>query len=199
MKIIGLTGGIGSGKTTVASIFSTLGIPVYNSDLRAKLLMNSKAELQKQIIQLFGHQVYDDHMQLNTSLIASTVFKDRSQLLKLNSVVHPAVQADLKEWASQINQFHVPYLIQESAILFEETLTEKLNEIILIVAPEEIRISRVMERDKISADKVKERIKNQWTDLKKIPLADFIIFNDGERSLIDQVKDIDQMIRSNKA
>ncbi len=195
MKLIGLTGGIGSGKSTVASIFTTLGIPVYNSDVRAKLLMNENEELRKKIIDLFGQEAYSDNLELKTSWMASTVFNDRDQLLKLNAIVHPAVYQDLVEWSSQPEQLAAPYLIQESAILFEENLTDRFEGIILIVASEEIRISRVMQRDEVAREKILQRISNQWMDEKKIPLSDFVIFNDGVRSLIEQVRDIDLMIR----
>ncbi|MEP6795258.1 MAG: dephospho-CoA kinase [Saprospiraceae bacterium] len=196
MKLIGLTGGIGSGKSTVASIFTTLGIPVYNSDLRAKILMNANEEVRKKIIDLFGQEAYFDKLELNTTWMASRVFNDREQLLKLNSIVHPAVLNDLVEWSSQPEQLSAPYLIQESAILFEETLTDRLNGVILVVAPEEIRISRVVQRDNVTREKILLRITNQWPDEKKIPLSDYVIFNDGVRSLIDQARDIDLMIRA---
>ncbi|MGB3079402.1 MAG: dephospho-CoA kinase [Saprospiraceae bacterium] len=198
MKLIGLTGGIGSGKSTVASIFNTLGIPVYNSDLRAKILMNENEELRKKIIGLFGQEAYSVNMELNAARIASSVFNDRGQLLKLNAIVHPAVFQDLVEWSSQTEQLSSPYLIQESAILFEENLTDRFERIILIVASEEIRISRVIARDNVTKEKILERISNQWPDEQKIPLSDFVVFNDGVRSLIEQVRDIDQMIRHNK-
>ncbi|HZV71737.1 MAG TPA: dephospho-CoA kinase [Saprospiraceae bacterium] len=196
MNIIGLTGGIGSGKSTVATIFNTLGIPVYNSDLRAKHLMNTKDDIRKKIIHHFGHEAYDENKELNAPWIASKVFNDRDQLFHLNSIVHPAVYEDLLEWSVQPDQLAAPYFIQESAILFEEELSERLKAIILVVAPEEIRIARVIERDHLSRDQIMERIKNQWSDEKKIPLSDYVIYNDGERSLIEQVTDIDRMIRS---
>jgi dephospho-CoA kinase len=196
MKLIGLTGGIGSGKSTVASIFTTLGISVYNSDVRAKLLMNENEEVRKKIIDLFGKKAYSDNLELNTSWMASRVFNDREQLLKLNAIVHPAVYQDLMEWSSEPEQLGAPYLIQESAILFEENLADRFHGIILIVAPEEIRISRVMQRDNVAREKILQRISNQWSDETKIPLSDFVIFNDGVRSLIEQLRDIDQIIRS---
>ena len=196
MNIIGLTGGIGSGKSTVATIFNTLGIPVYNSDLRAKHLMNSKEDIWKKIIHHFGPEAYDKNLELNAPLIASKVFNDRDQLFHLNSIVHPAVYEDLLEWSVQPEQLAAPYFIQESAILFEEELSDRLKAVILVVAPEAIRIARVMERDNLSREKILERIKNQWPDEQKIPLSDYVIYNDGARSLMEQVTDIDLMIRS---
>ena len=196
MKLIGLTGGIGSGKSTVAGIFMTLGIPVYESDSQAKSLMTSDKSTREKIITLFGQEAYLENEQLNRSYIASKVFTDTHLLDQLNAIVHPAVYDDLMKWANQDSQKKAPYLIQESAILFEENLTDRFEAIILVVAEQETRISRVMERDKVSRDKILKRINLQWNDEKKIPLSDFVIFNDSERSLITQVTDIDKMIRS---
>ena len=196
MKLIGLTGGIGSGKSTVAGLFRTLGIPVYESDVRAKLLMNENKEVKEQILKLFGHDAYSNDQELNRSWVASKVFSDPSLLKQLNAIVHPGVYNDLKQWANEELQRAAPYLLQESAILFEEDLLSGLQAIILVVAPETTRISRVMKRDNSTEEQIRHRMKFQWPDEKKIPLSDFIIYNDGERSLISQVMDIDQMIRN---
>ena len=196
MKLIGLTGGIGSGKTTVAGLFRTLGIPVFESDARAKWLMNEDEIVRAQIIRLFGTDAYTNNQELNRSWVASKVFTDQALLKQLNAIVHPAVYEDLKRWAAEEPQSSAPYLLQESAILYEEDLISRLQAIILVVASEETRISRVLKRDGSTADQIRNRMKFQWADEKKIPLSDFIIFNDGERSLIAQVMDIDQMIRN---
>jgi len=196
MNLIGLTGGIGSGKSTVAALFRTLGIPIYESDSRAKELMHSEDQLRHKIISVFGPEAYSPDMVLNRKWIASLVFNDQSLLEKLNDIVHPAVYEDLVKWANEETQKQAPYLIQETAILFEEHLSKRMKAIILVVAAEEIRIDRVTKRDNVSREDVLDRMKNQWTDLEKIPLSDYVIYNDGERSLIDQVRDIDQMIRS---
>src|SRR5687768_9146313 len=195
MNLIGLTGGIGSGKSTVAEVFMTLGIPVYESDARAKLILANNSDIRRQIIDLLGAEAYQQDA-LNRSWIASQVFADRAKLEKLNAIVHPAVYEDLKVWASEESQSGAPYVIQESAILFEENLTSRLKAIILVVADEETRIARVIERDQITKEKVKERMMHQWTDEIKIPLSDYIIFNDADRSVINQVMDIDKMIRA---
>ena len=196
MKLIGLTGGIGSGKTIVADIFRTLGIPVYVSDERAKILMHTDENVKNQIITPFGPKAYHEDGQLNNTWIASQVFNDREVLHQLNDIVHPAVFLDLQQWASQASQVAAPYLIQESAILFEADLTKRFDAIVLVVAPEAIRIQRVMQRDDASKDAVRARMNNQWPDAEKIVRADFVIYNDGLRALIPQVTDIDQMIRS---
>lgn len=196
MILIGLTGGIGSGKSTVAGMFMTLGIPVYESDYRAKWLMENNQEIKIKIKDLLGDDAYLTDQDLNRSWIASQVFQDENKLQQLNQIVHPAVYEDLKQWASSTEQQRAPYLIQESALLFEENLTSRFNAIILVIANEETRIKRVMERDNISREKVLNRIENQWKDLQKLQHADYVIFNDNDRSLIHQVIDIDKMIRS---
>jgi dephospho-CoA kinase len=195
MKLIGLTGGIGSGKSTVAAIFKTLGIPVYESDFRAKMLMHLDKDLKNKISALLGSEAYDDNDELNRSWIASQVFSSPTLLQHLNAIVHPAVHEDLKKWVAEEPQQSSPYLLQESAILFEEELTSRLRAVILVVAPEDVRIDRVVRRDDVTREQVLERMKNQWPDVEKIPMSDFIIYNDGDRSLIEQVVDIDRMIR----
>jgi dephospho-CoA kinase len=197
MKLIGLTGGIGSGKSTVASMFKTLGIPVYESDQRAKVLMQENDSLRKSLTSLLGAEAYLADGALNRSWIARQVFSDPALLQQLNALVHPAVYLDLVTWAKEETQQAAPYLIQESAILFEENLTDRLTAIILIVAEENTRIDRVVKRDQTSPEEVRQRMKNQWSDDDKIPLSDYIIFNDGERALIEQVMEVHQMILSN--
>ena len=195
MKIIGLTGGIGSGKSTVADLFQTLSIPIYESDSRAKTLMNTNAELRKKIEMLLGSQAYVNG-EINRPWIAEQVFGNKDLLQQLNSIVHPAVQTDALTWANAPEQAKSPYVIKESAILFEENLAEHLDGIILVVAPASIRIERVMKRDGLTKTQIEERIQHQWTDEKKIPLSDYVVYNDGERSIIEQVIDIDRMIRT---
>jgi dephospho-CoA kinase len=194
-KLIGLTGGIGSGKSTVASIFLSLEIPVYQSDVRARELMNTDTTLRQHIINLLGKKAYLPSGEADRPWIANRVFTDKSLLQQLNEIIHPAVAADVSKWASTGQNLHAPYLIKESAILFEEELTASLDAVILVIAPEAMRIERVMQRDQITREKVLERINNQWPDSKKIPLADYIIYNDGVRSLIEQVLDIDKIIK----
>lgn len=192
--MIGLTGGIGSGKSTVAQIFRSLGIPVYESDVRARELMNSDPEMKVKIIDLFGVASFSAEG-LDRKYIADKVFKDKILLEKLNAIVHPLVKADAIRWANEEAQSKSPYVIKESAILFEEELTKELDAIILVVADEKIRIDRVAKRDIVSEAQVRERMQHQWPDEKKIPMADYVIYNDEERSLIEQVTDIDKMIR----
>ena len=195
MKIIGLTGGIGSGKSTVADLFRTLSIPVYESDTRAKNLMNTNAELRNKIEKLLGPQSYING-EINRPWMAEQVFGNKELLHQLNSIVHPAVQADAITWANSPELVNSPYVIKESAILLEENLAEQLDGIILVAAPVSVRIERVMKRDGMSKAQVEERVQHQWADEKKIPLSDYVVYNDGERSIIEQVIDIDRMIRA---
>lgn len=194
MKLIGLTGGIGSGKSLVAGLFRTLDIPIYESDSRAKYLMNNEPGIRKQIVALLGSESYTEAHEINRSWIAAKVFNNPPLLRQLNDIVHPAVFRDLVDWIAMDTQQKAPYLIQESALLFEEDLAKRFSAIILVVAPADVRIDRVMKRDGITRDAVLRRIENQWTDERKIPMSDYIIYNDGERALIEQVMDIHKMI-----
>ena len=173
MKIVGLTGGIGSGKTTVAKLFVALGVPVYNSDQKAKALMQESPELIQDIKNLLGEKSYEDGV-LNRSFIAQKVFSDKALLAALNAIVHPAVRKDFLHWAS-LQDYH--YVIQETALLFENDAEEQYDKVILVTAPEEIRIARVLQRDSSTKKAVKARINNQLKDAVKIPRADIVIEN----------------------
>jgi dephospho-CoA kinase len=172
-KIIGLTGGIGSGKTTVANEFSSLGIPVYITDLEAKKLMQSDSVLN-QIKEEFGDIVFDKGILIREKL-SEIVFNDDKRLAKLNSIVHPAVKQHFREWL--LEHQNNPFVIYESAILFESGSYKECDYIVNVVAPLEIRIQRVIERDKTTREKVLERIKNQWNDEEKSSKSDFIVKN----------------------
>ncbi|RNC89851.1 MAG: dephospho-CoA kinase [Allomuricauda sp.] len=173
MKIVGLTGGIGSGKSLVATMFKGFGIAVYDSDLEAKYLMNTSVKLRKDIIALLGESAYDKGG-LNRKYIAEKVFKDADLLSKLNGIVHPAVQHDFLQW---VKRQESPYVIQETALIFENNAADRYDYVILVITPEEERVKRVMERDGQSREKVLARIKNQLDDQHKIPQADFVIKN----------------------
>ncbi len=171
--IVGLTGGIGSGKTTVAKLFADLGVPVYNSDIEAKKLMQKSIAIRKKITQLFGEESYHQE-NLNTQFIAQKVFGDKEALKKLNGIVHPAVRRHFSNWAKR-QKYN--YVIQESALIFESGIQEKYDKIILVVAPVEIRINRLQERDNTTRKQLLQRIENQLPDAEKKGLADFIIEN----------------------
>ncbi len=186
MMRVGLTGGIGSGKSTVAGFFSDLGIPVYNSDARARELMEAQPGLRRGIRELLGPSAYTE-AGLDRAYVASRVFSDEALLGKLNALVHPAVRKDFELW-SQRQQ--APYVLQEAAILIENGNYRELDRMILVTAPEEERIRRVVERDKTSETSVRERMRSQWEDADKIPHADYVISNISLEETRDAVERI---------
>jgi dephospho-CoA kinase len=184
---VGITGGIGSGKTHICEMFKELGVPVYNADERAKFLMAHDEVLKTKIIAVFGNESYKDG-ELNRAFLSQVVFQDKVLLEKLNSIVHPAVAKDADEW----HQLHAdkPYTIKEAALLFETESYKALDKTILVHADEDERILRVMQRDHLTKDKVLARIKNQMLDIDKMTIADFIINNDGKREIDKMVQKI---------
>lgn len=191
MICLGLTGGIGSGKTFVAEVFTQIGIPVYNADKKARELSENSPVIKEKIIQLFGREAYPgDH--LNSRLIGSLVFQDQELLKKLNAIVHPAVEYDFLEWCKGRSSF--PYLLKEAAILFETGIYKKLDATILVIAPEKTRIERIKSRDGLEEDQIRQRLENQWSDEEKLKLADFVINNDGRTMILPQVLKVHQTI-----
>lgn len=186
MKVVGLTGGIGSGKTTVAGFFRELGIPVYIADEAGKRLMNTSSEIKQAITELFGEESYNGNSP-NRKFIASRVFNDKAQLEKLNKIIHPAVEADFKGWLSAQS---ADYVIYEAAILFETGSYKKCDLNILVTAPQTLRIDRLQKRDNSSREEIKQRMDNQWSDAKKSELADFIIKNEELQQTRLQVEHI---------
>ena len=191
---VGLTGGMGSGKTTVAKIFETLGIPVYYADLEAKRLMVGDASLVEAIKELFGEEAYDANGLLNRTFIAQRAFPEPALLKKLEALVHPAVLRDGERW--QAAQLGVPYTIKEAALLFESGSYRQLDKVITVFAPLELRIARVMSRDKSAREDVEARIARQMPEEEKLKLADFVVYNDGSQSLIAQVWEINKELLS---
>ena len=173
MEKIGLTGGIGSGKTTIAKMFEELGVPVYYSDDEAKKLMNTSPKIKEGVIQLFGKESFINN-ELNRAFIANIVFKDKGMLNKLNALVHPEVEKHFDNWAK--NQ-HSKYVIQENAIIFESESESRFDKIITVTAPNEVKIERVQKRDHVSKEKVLERMQNQLDDKYKIGNSYFVINN----------------------
>lgn len=189
---VGITGGIGSGKTTVCKIFESLGIPIYYSDERAKALMVDNEEVKSNIKRLFGENAYEKSGALNRKYIGGIVFNDKSLLEKLNSIVHPAVHKDVELWHS--NQTHASYTIREAALLVENGSYKLLDKLIVVAAPEETRVERVMKRDQVAAEEVRLRMSKQLPQSVKIDKADFIINNDGFHFLIPQVMEIHRIL-----
>lgn len=173
MKIVGLTGGIGSGKSTVAQLFSTLGVPVYYSDAAAKGLMATVPQLQAALVQLLGEQAYKNGA-LNRAFIADKVFRDAKTLHALNAIVHPAVRAHFLQWAQQQQ---APYVMQETALLFEHEAQDQYDAIVLVTAPVALRLQRVMARDGLSEQQVRDRMQHQSGADQNAARADFCIAN----------------------
>lgn len=172
-KIIGLTGGIGSGKSRIVRAFTALGVPCYIADQAAKRLMVDNAMVKQQIIDLFDEKAYDQNG-LNPAYIGAIVFKDPTKLAALNAIVHPAVAQDFSVW---VNQQDYPYVIKEVAILFETGGYKAVDQSLLITAPKEIRLQRAMNRDQSTKEEVLARMNNQWEDEQRLPLASHVIEN----------------------
>lgn len=192
MRKVGITGGIGSGKTTVCKIFETLGIPIYYADDRAKWLMVNSPALQTGIINLFGKESYDEAGQLNRAYIGGIAFKHPKKLQKLNALVHPAVFVDGENWQQEQLAQQFPYTLKEAALLYESGSHKFLDKMIVVTAPEEMRIERVMKRDGLDREAVQDRIARQMPEAEKVAQADYIITNDGQQLLIPQVLEIHQ-------
>lgn len=188
---IGITGGIGSGKTTVCHIFESLGIPVYYADYWAKWLLENDPELQKKIVELFGEKAYING-RYNKALISEQVFINPPKLAQLNAIAHPAVEHHSREWHTK--QKNVPYTLKEAALIIETGGQQFLDALILVTAPEEVRVNRVMQRDGSSRDAVLHRMSNQMPESDKLEYADFLIRNDGQVLLIPQVLKIHQRL-----
>jgi dephospho-CoA kinase len=184
MKKIGLTGGIGSGKSTVAEIFSRLGVPVFISDEVAKMLQEEDEEVKKAITEIFGAAIYDEN-KLNRAKVAEIVFTDKKKLEQLNAIVHPAVGKAFDAFCEKHRNAN--FVLKESAILFEIGDDKNLDGMIVVTAPDELRITRVMQRDGVEKEAVIKRMKNQVKQEEKAKKADFCIINDEQQLLIPQV------------
>ena len=187
MKCIGLTGGIGSGKTTVARIFSMLNVPVYNSDEAGRKITNKDPLVKSSIKNQFGADLFDNNDNINREKLSAIVFRDSTALAKLNAIIHPAVAQDFKTWCANQSS---PFVIKESAILFEHGLDKLLDGVIVVEAPDELRIKRVMNRNGITEEFVRQRIQQQLPQDELVYRADWVIHNNEEQLLIPQVLDI---------
>jgi dephospho-CoA kinase len=185
LKKIGITGGIGAGKSIVAGIIAVMGYPVYFSDIRAKELTLSDPEIRNGLIDLFGQEIYE-HGSLNREKLA-VIFQDDVLRLKVNELIHPVVRRDFESWVSSQ---HSSMVFNEAAILFETGSYKRMDATILVTAPEEIRLKRVVSRDNASAEAVISRMEKQWEDEQKIPLADFVIHNDDKTPVLAQVEEV---------
>lgn len=181
MLKVAITGGIGSGKSIVCSVFEKLGIPVFYADPEARKLMNSDIGIREKMLNYFGLEIFDNNFQLNRSKLAAIIFNNKEALSTVNGIVHPVVRKEFNKWAKQQIS---PYVILESAIILESELVNDFDKIVTISAPLEVRIDRVMKRDSVSREVVLERIKNQMDEDLKREKSDYIIVNDGKEIML---------------
>lgn len=186
MLKVGITGGIGSGKTTVCEIFSSFGIPVFNADAETKQLYTNSTELRHQLIATFGEDVFLNSGAINKAFLSEKLRFDEGRKA-LNATVHPFVFEQFKQWSEEQNS---PYVIKEAAILFESGADKTVNKSILVTAPMDIRIDRVKSRDGRTSEEIQSIIASQWSESRLMELVDFVVINDGEHSLIEQVRDL---------
>ncbi|WP_035842872.1 dephospho-CoA kinase [Crocinitomix catalasitica] len=183
MRSIGITGGIGAGKSMICGIIQTLGYPVFNSDKVAKNILSTDSSVINQITAIFGESAYINGV-YNKPFIAESIFGNQKLLESINAIVHPAVQAEFKSWASQQSSNLV---FNEAAILFETNSYQRFSNTILVTSPIDLRITRIKKRDNVTEEQVLARMSKQWPDEKKIPLADYVIVNDESQLIIPQV------------
>ncbi|MGS2725910.1 dephospho-CoA kinase [Psychroserpens sp. BH13MA-6] len=183
MIVVGLTGGIGSGKTTIAKFFNDLEIPIYIADEEAKRLMNRSKVIRRKLIALFGDEAYKDHT-LNRPFIASKIFNNKVYLDKMNAIVHPKVAAHFKRWAKKQD---APYVIKEAAIIFEHNAQDNYDFIVTVTADMDARIKRVVQRDDTNRDKVLAIMKHQMSDEEKVKRSHFVIVNNDLKDAKKQV------------
>jgi len=193
MLKIGITGGIGSGKSLVCSIFEQLGVPVYSADKAATEIYYRK-DIQEKLVSTFGAKLLNvDHI-VDRKKLAELVFTNKDLLEKLNAIIHPAVAADVEEWNRQ--NASAKYVLKEAAILFESGTNKGLDKVIAVVAPVEIRIERIEKREGWNREEIEKRIMNQWSDEEKIKRSDFVIYNDEQKMLIPQVLELHKQLLS---
>jgi len=194
MLKIGITGGIGTGKTTVCRVFETLGVPVFNADINAKTIMSTDASLIESIKREFGEESYFSDNELNRKYLANKVFNDEGALKKLNLLVHPATIKAFVDWSKRQKSV---YVIKEAAILFESGSYRDCDFVIVVTSPEDIRIKRVIEREDVDENNVRSRMDKQMPEEEKKKLADFIIINDGKMAIIPQVLKLNEYFKNN--
>ena len=194
MKVVGLTGGIGSGKSTIARLFSALGIAVYDSDIEAKKLINTSVEIKKRIVEVFGAEAYAEGV-YNRAYMADIVFRNPDKLAVLNSIVHPVLADHFSKWVALQTS---PYVIKEAAILFESGSYKNCDFIITVTAPEALRISRCMSRDGSTEAQVRARMAQQWTDAQRIALSDAVIENINLEETEKRVRELNNLFIKNQ-
>jgi dephospho-CoA kinase len=196
MLTVGITGGIGSGKSLACRVFEWLGVPVYYADLRAKYLIANNPELKEKITALLGSEAYSNEGTYQTAWVAQQVFNNEKLMAKLNAIVHPAVKIDTQVWMEEQKKSGAPYVIKEAALLFESGAWKELNSIIYVYAPEKLRLARVQERDGMTKESFYQRVKSQWPENLKADKSQYIIYNDGSTSILKQIIDLHRTLLS---
>lgn len=191
---VGITGGIGSGKSTVSNVFKILGIPVFEADKAAKILLDKNEKVKSEIIHLFGEGIYSSDGTVNRKKLAEIIFNDEIQLRKVNEIVHPEVRNEYQVW---LKIQSTAYIIHEAAILFESGFYKMMDFTILVTAPEQLRIKWVTKRDGVSEKQVRERMARQWPDEKKQKLADIVLHNNNNDLIIPEIIKTDKSLKTN--
>lgn len=185
-KAIGITGGIGSGKSVVSSLLRILNIPVYDADAASKILLSTDPDLVSSLKRLLGEDIYEGDV-LNRKKMASMIFSDKELLAKVNALIHPAVISDFRRWAENQGSFLVAC---ESALIYESKMNDLFDAVLMVYAPEQVRIKRAIARDAATEEQIRARIQNQMSDEQKKSMSDFVVLNDDEHALIPQLQDI---------
>ncbi|MBN2276080.1 MAG: dephospho-CoA kinase [Bacteroidales bacterium] len=191
MIIAGITGGIGSGKTTVCKAFSALGVPVYNADLAARIIVDNHDDIRNELIDVFGNDIFEGNT-LNRPLFASLIFHNKKFLAKANSIIHPRVKEDFIRWTRWHKNYD--YVIEETAILFESGNNTLVDKCITVISPIELKIKRLMNRPGMTEERIKNVMENQWTDEKKQAASDYTIINDEKNLILPQVFSLHQKL-----
>jgi len=189
---VGITGGIGSGKSTICNFFELLNIPIYYADFASKYLLNNNLSLKKKLIDAFGTEIYFENGMINKSIFSKIIFSDKNLLEKANSIIHPAVADDYKKWSQKHESFN--YTLKEAAILFETGLNKEMDFVITVYTPIDERIERIKKRDNFTDQQIMERINNQMSDEIKIKNSDFVIYNSFDKFVIPQILEIHQKL-----
>ncbi|MCW3806593.1 dephospho-CoA kinase [Plebeiibacterium marinum] len=195
MISIGITGGIGSGKSTVCKIFETLGVPVYYADARSRMLTDSHPQIISGVKSLFGGQIYTQG-KLDRKRVGEVVFKNKNLLNELNRIIHPVVAEDYIHWSRQ--HFDKPYVLKEAAILFESGAYKQVDKIVTVSAPRELKIMRVMQRDGVTREDVMSRMNNQWDDEQKVAKSDYVIYCNDTDLVVTQVLGLHEKLINSK-
>lgn len=192
--VVGITGGIGSGKSTVCNVFRMLDIPVFEADAAARQLMDSDTTIKNALALLFGNDIYTSSGHLNRQKLAGEIFTNNHLRERVNKLVHPVVRREFYKFLKQNEA--LPYVIYEAAILFEGGFHEKMDFSVLVAAPEEQRIARVMERNGLTEKSVKERMNSQWAEEKKRELADLCLENDNKHMILPEIIQMDKKLKT---